>query len=388
MPPRLLLAALALLAAGPAPAADDVAGLLRDLRAVGPQGAGAPAARAAWDRLVARGPAVLPQLLDALDTPDPVAANWLRTAFDRIADADLRGGGKGIDADALLAFVREPKHQGRARRLALDVVERLRPGTAERLVAGWLDDPEFRYEAVAGVLKEADDLAKSGEKDRAVAAYRKAFTASRDLAQVAAAAGRLKDQGVAVSVFDHMGFLRDWYLVGPFDAGGMKGFATAYPPEEKVDLDAEYPGKGERKVRWQRHRVAEPAPAAAAEFRSALVNLDKAFGTTYDAVGYAYTAIRVPEATEAEFRGAADDNFTVWVNGRRVFGFEEYRNGVRLDRHRFRVPLRAGVNRVLVKVCQAPADPTSNEPNWEFVLRVVDATGKGIGMESALPAEK
>src|SRR5215472_12513973 len=76
------------------PKADEVADLLRAVRSVGKEGAGAAAARAAWDKLVARGPAVLPRLLDALDTPDPVAANWLRTAFDRIADADLRGGGK------------------------------------------------------------------------------------------------------------------------------------------------------------------------------------------------------------------------------------------------------------------------------------------------------
>ena len=90
----------------------------------------------------------------------------------------------------------------------------------------------------------------------------------------------------------------------------------------------------------------------------------------------------MPEAREVEFRGAADDNFTVWVNGAKVFGFEEYNNGVRLDRHRFRVPLRAGRNTVLVKVCQAPANA---EPNWEFFLRVVDETGKGIPFRPALP---
>jgi hypothetical protein len=385
--PRCLPRAVLLLglAVGPAPAADDVTALVRDLKGVGAQGAGSPAARTAWERLVARGPAVLPQLLEAMDTPDPVAANWLRTAFDRIVDADFEKGGKDLDGDALLRFVKDPKHQGRARRLALDVVERLRPGTTERLVAGWLDDPEFRYEAVAAVLKDAGALARSGAGEKAVVAYRTAFAAARDLGQAASAAARLRDQGVTVRDHEHMGFLRDWYLVGPFDAHDLKGFPTVYPPEEKVDLDAEYPGKGDRKVRWQRYRVEEPAPAAAAEFRSALVNFDKALGTTYDAVAYAYTTIRVPRATGAEFRGAADDNFTVWVNGRRAFGFEEYRNGVRLDRHRFQVALRAGVNTVLVKVCQAPVDPSSREPNWEFVLRAVDATGKGIDMTSGLP---
>jgi hypothetical protein len=387
MPRRLAAVLLLVLVAGAVRAADDVPALLHDLKTVGPQGAGSPAARAAWDKLVAHGPAVLPQLLKALDTPDTLAANWVRTAFDRIVDTDLEAGGKHLDADALLRFVRDPKRQGRARRLALGVVERLRPGTTDRLVADWLDDPEFRYEAVAAVLKEADAQAKAGAK-RAAASYRTAFAAARDLGQASAAAVRLRDLGVTVSVLDHLGFLRDWYVVGPFDAHEMKGFRTVYPPEERIDLDAAYPGKGGRTVRWQRHRVAEPAPAAAAEFRSALVNFDKAFGTTHDAVAYAYTLIRVPRDTEAEFRGAADDNFTVWVNGRRAFGFEEYRNGVRLDRHRFKVLLHAGVNSVLVKVCQAPAEGTSPEPNWEFVLRVVDATGKGIDMDSAFPAEK
>ncbi|HJT77355.1 MAG TPA: hypothetical protein VJ739_09165, partial [Gemmataceae bacterium] len=304
-----------------------------------------------------------------------------------IADADLRDGGKHIDADALLAFVRDAKHQGRARRLALDLAERLQPGTRDRLIPGWLDDPEFRYEAVAALVGEGDARTKAGDKGRAVALYRNAFTASQDMAQAAAIAAKLKDQGVAVSVHEHMGFLRDWYIIGPFDAGGMKGFLTVYPPEEKIDLGAEYAGKGGRQVRWQRYRVEEPPPAAA-DARSALVNLDHALGTTFDAVAYAYTAVRVPEAREVEFRGAADDNFTVWVNGRKVFGFEEYRNGVRLDRHRFRVPLRAGVNTVLVKVCQAPIDPASREPNWEFFLRAVDETGKGTAFPTALPVTK
>jgi hypothetical protein len=50
---------------------------------------------------------VLPALLEAMDTPDTVGANWLRTAFDRIADEAAGKGGQGIDADALLRFARE-----------------------------------------------------------------------------------------------------------------------------------------------------------------------------------------------------------------------------------------------------------------------------------------
>jgi hypothetical protein len=379
--PRRLAAFTLLIVAALACANDDVDPLLSDLRTAGKNDPASPTARVAWDKLVARGPAVLPRLLDAMDTPDTVAANWLRTAFDRIVDREMKDGGKRIDADNLLAFAKDAKRPGRVRRLALEVVDRLRPGTSDRLIPGWLDDPEFRYEAVAHLLKDADELTKKGDRDAAATAYRKAFAASRDVDQARTAAAHLKGAGRPVSVADHLGFLTDWYVIGPFDAKGMKGFQTPYPPEEKVELSGELAGKN-GPVKWKRYHVKEAAAGLPA--RVALVNLLEPLGEAEDAVAYAYTAFTVPEAREAEFRGSADDNFTVWVNGERAFGFEEYRNGVRLDRHRFRVKLRAGLNTVLVKICQAPADPTSNEPNWEFLLRVVDETGKGIERKDGL----
>jgi hypothetical protein len=366
-----------------APAAQAEDDLLRSLQAVGKEGANSPAARVAWDKLIARGPAVLPDLLQAMNTSDTVAANWLRTAFDRIVEGEMKNGGRGVPADALLAFVKNPRHTGRARRLALEVVERLQPGTSARLFAGWIEDPEFRYEAVALALKKAE---ATKDKEAAVAGFRAAFAASRDLQQARLAASHLKAIGVEVSVADHMGFLRDWYCVGPFDAKGMKGFQMVYPPErDKLDLAAEYDGK-EGKVRWKHYQVREPPPNAGAA-HVALVNLREPLGDAADAVGYSYTAIEIAAPLEAEFRGAADDNFTIWVNGRRVFGFEEYRNGVRLDRHRFKVTLQAGVNTILVKVCQAPMDASNTEPNWEFLLRIVDVSGKGIVTKNGLPAE-
>ncbi|MCS6851879.1 MAG: hypothetical protein NZ700_12005 [Gemmataceae bacterium] len=369
---------------GPIPslADDSVAKLLDDLKAVQTEGPASPTARAAWEKLVERGPAALPAILTAMDTPDTVLANWLRTAFDLIVERELAAGGGRIDVAALLRVVEDPRRRGRVRRLALDVVERLRPGTRDRLTPGWLDDPEFRYEAVALLLKEGDGFAEKGDKEQAVARYRKAWSASRDVGQVQALANRLKQHGHSVSLAEHLGFLTEWYVIGPFEANG-KGFATSYPPEKAIDLNAELPGK-EGPVRWQRYQVKETTTGLPA--RVALVNLLEPLGAADDAVAYAYTAFQVVHAQEVEFRGAADDNFIVWVNGQRVFAFEEYRNGVRLDRHRFRVKLQPGVNQVLVKICQAPPDPSgTTEPNWEFLLRVVDDTGKGIARKSVLP---
>jgi hypothetical protein len=383
--PRTLLFVLPLLVP-PSLAAEPAPRLLDDLRAVKAQGVGSPAARAAWNRAVEKGPAVLPNLLKAMDTPDTVVANWLRTAFDRIVAEEMERGGKGIDTKALLEFVNDPRRQGRARRLALEVVEKLRPGTSARLARGWLGDPEFSYDAVAQILDNLD-RDKGVAKEKAVAALKRAFPATRDLAQAREVARRLKGLGVEVSVADHMGFLRDWYVIGPFDSGGQKGFARAYPPEKGVDLKEELPGKDGAKLRWKRFTVAE-TPTGRFPI---LVNLREPLGDANDAVAYAYTEFTVPKgkkkAPTVEFRGAGDDNLSVWVNGKKAFAFEEYQNGVRLDRHRFRVQLREGVNTVLVKVVQAPLDPVNPAPNWEFLLRITDLEGKGIVFPSALPAK-
>jgi hypothetical protein len=353
------------------------------IQAVVKQRSGTPEGRAAWNRLAAAGPGALPAILKALNTADTVTANWLRTAFDRIFEQALRADkGRPIDTDVLLAFAREPRNSGRARRLALEVVERLQPGTSARLYPGWLDDPEFRYEAVEVALAKADALVKTN-KEMARVVYRKAFAAVRDLQQARKVAAALEKTGVHVSVAKHLGFLTDWYVIGPFDANGMKGFKTVYPPERGIDLKVELEGKG-KKVRWIRFRAPEPPPSAGGP-HVALVNLIVSLGNADDAVAYAYTEINVARAQDVEFRGAADDNFTVWVNGKREFGFEEYRNGVRLDRHRFPVKLRAGKNTVLVKICQFPA---TSEPNWEFLLRIVDKMSKGIDFTTALPEVK
>jgi len=385
---HLLTVVVALLALGSSSALADeeVAGLLKSLKAAVAPGGSSQAARAAWDQLSRRGPAALPQILDALDTPDTALANWLRTAFDRLVEAELKNGGKKIDAEALLAFVRDVKHRGRTRRLALEVVDRLRPGSSDRLIPGWLDDPEFSHDAIAFLEKEADAQEKNGARDRAEDTLRKAFAATRDLQQAKSTAGRLRSLGVTVRIAEHLGFLGEWYVIGPFDAKGMKGFKTVYPPEKQVDLSAELDGKA-GKVRWKRFQYREPAPAALPP-AGPLINLREPLGDADDAVAYGYTAFRSPDQRVVEFRGSADDNLTVWVNGERVFGFEEFRNGVRFDRHRFSVKLKAGLNIVLVKVCQAPLDSNNPDSNWEFLLRMVDGTGKAVVLPNALPAEK
>jgi len=50
------------------------------------------------------------------------------------------------------------------------------------------------------------------------------------------------------------------------------------------------------------------------------------------------------------------------------------------------VNLKEGKNTILVKICQTAAP--NPEPNWEFFLRVVDETGRGIAMKNLTAGRK
>lgn len=364
---------LTLLTCAVVQADDRVSELIAQIHSVRGEGAGAQEARGARDELAAMGPEVLPALLVGMDTTDTVAANWVRSAFDEIVDRTLQASPSGIPAEAIQAFFLDPKRQGRARRLALEALAQLDADFPGRVIPTMLDDPEFRFDAVALVLEVAEQSLEQKDGAKAAAAYRKAFEAARDEAQVRTAANKLRDLEQEVSVVAHLGYLVDWYLVGPFDGPGFQSFSTVYPPEKELDLKASYEGKS-GPIRWKRHRTPD-------EFGT--VNLAGALAQVDSAVAYAFTTVESDRAREVQIRCGADDNLSIWLNGEKVFAKEEWKNGTRFDRFTVPVRLREGTNRILVKVCNAPpyADPSLGNP-WSVQMRICDTTGKGIVLPS------
>src|SRR5262245_5795281 len=223
---------------------DEAAELVARVRAaIGAQGAGSAEARAARDKLVAHGPDVIPYLLDGMDTTDTVTANWLRTAFDEVVSRALKTNPVSVPADELHRTILDTKRQGRVRRLALDVLSKLDPAAPATLIPPLLDDIEFRRDAVTVALDAGQKAATEQRLEQAIEAFQKAFDAARDADQVRLAAAKLKSLGRDVSIVDHMGFLVDWWVIGPFDGPDFAAFSTVYPPEREVKLQASYPGQ-------------------------------------------------------------------------------------------------------------------------------------------------
>jgi len=366
---RTLLAATVLTAMSSSAAlAVDPAPLLKTLQAVGPKGAGNRDATVAWQTLAEAEASQLPTILAGLDAAGPLAANWIRTAVDTIAERELRAGGT-LPAEALEQFVLDRNHSPQGRRLAYEWLRRVDRTAPGRLIPGMIDDPsvELRRDAVAQLIERAETLAGAEKIDEATPVYETAMAAARDIDQIKLLADRLKKLDRPVDLARHFGFLMTWKAVGPFDNTDEKGFDRVYPPEESLDTKASYEGKhGE--VKWVDHVTTDTYGT---------VDLNKILGEEKGVAAYATTDFVSPVRQEVQFRTTTFQAVKLWLNGRLIDEHNVYHGGSQLDQYVCTGVLQPGRNVILIKVCQNE-QTQSWARVWSFQLRVCDAAGTAI----------
>lgn len=147
-----------------------------------------------------------------------------------------------------------------------------------------------------------------------------------------------------------------WQISGPFHQDQRRsGFETDYGPEgvETIDYAATYEDDFGRRLGWRTMRMAD----FRLDFRSALT-------TEPDVLAYAATQVWAPREIDVYLLTGTDDGVRIWVNGQLVHEKRDWR-AVKVDEDVVQVRLRAGWNRVLVKVDQG-------EGEWGFALRFAD----------------
>lgn len=350
--------------------AADVSSQLLRIKAVGKEGQGNVEAIKAWQELVKQGPAALPAVLAGMNDADATALNWLRAAVEAIGDQPQAS--KQLPARELEAFVKDTRNAGAARRLAYEVLAKYDPTAFSRLIPTMLNDPgqELRRDAVEIAIKQATELLDVNETT-AVAAFQKVFKAARDRDQVDAIAEQLKKLNVEVDIASHMGFIREWRIVTPFDNRGGTGFAAVYAPEKGVDLKATYEGKEKASATWQEVTTSDPY---------GVVNLAKTIGPLKGTVAYAFAVIDSPTEQAVQLRAGSPNAIKMFLNGKEVFFREEYHHGSRPDVHFAKVVLKAGKNEVLVKICQNEQTEAWAQ-EWKFQLRVCDDIGGAVSFK-------
>jgi len=371
--------------AGQQPAdATELQPLVKTLQAVAPHGVGHREAAKAWEKLVQADAAQLPAILAGLDQANALAANWIRTAVDAIAERQLQRGAPLPTAE-LERFLGDTQHAPRARRLAYEWLVRVDPSARERILgtlgSKMLDDPslEMRRDAVAQAFDGAVELEKEQRKSEAVILLRRGLTAARDPDQIRLLADRLRKLGQTVDLVRQFGFVVRWKLIGPFDNVDNKGFDAVYGPEKELNFSAACSGKrGE--VRWIDFASTDP---------SGSVDLNKALGEEKGVTAYAAAEFYSNSRREVEFRMTSFNALKLWLNGALLFRQPVYHSGSQLDQWVARGVLQPGKNTILLKINQN--EQTQEWARvWGFQLRVCDGLGGAVPSadRQASPAEK
>ena len=342
---------------------------LATLRAVESEGRGNKEALVAWKELALGVPQDLPAIFLAFDGANPLAVNYLRSLVETIWQRELEKGAK-LPLAAIEKFVLETSHDPQGRRLAYEVLAQVDSTAADRLIPGMINDPsvEFRRDAVARLIDDAEKLLKAEKRDDARRTLGKALVAARDDDQVQVLKKQLEGLGEKVDLPGHFGFLMSWRLVAPFDNVDKKGLAAVYPPERELDLAVTYDGKEGQKIGWVAHTT---------DNEYGVVDLAKALGPFKGSVAYATTEFQSAAERQVEFRLGTPNSWKVWLNGDPVFAREEYHRGMNLDQYRMRGKLRSGKNVILIKICQNEQTEEWAQ-RWQFQLRVCDATGTAV----------
>jgi hypothetical protein len=169
--------------------------------------------------------------------------------------------------------------------------------------------------------------------------------------------------------------IRDWHVLGAFDYHFHLGYNEVMPPEQGIDLDAEYEGRHGKRIRWQRYtspvrviNLDDALHTPKAE-RSSAIRFVSAFALTY---------IYSPDDRSAEIRCTADSNAKIWLNDALMWAERDDHHGYMEMRDAFgaRIPvqLRAGWNRLLLKISQGQRFAGI----FGFTCRVCDADGQAF----------
>jgi hypothetical protein len=116
--------------------------------------------------------------------------------------------------------------------------------------------------------------------------------------------GRMLGRG---GEFANRVYVNSWYLIGPFEGKHGSGLFSnyRYPPEDGVVLDAAYPGKDNRVVKW-RYFNADSYPLVPPDYAE-------------DAVYYGYTELMLDREQDLTMWIGADDDAQVWLNDEQVW---------------------------------------------------------------------
>ena len=296
-------------------------------------------------------------VLRAMKGASPLGKNWL------LGVANAAQNKQPATNQDLERFLADLSQDGEARYTVFRWLTDKDETAKNKFLDAMLEDPslELRYEAVARSLSP---------KDLDETTLKRLLDVARQPEQVTEIIERLGKSGIKVDQSKHFGFLSSWKFIGPFDNTGSASFNKAYPVEADWvanKLADSYEGKSGA-TKW----ISE-----ASEDPNGLVDLAKLYNNEKGCVVYGVTEVDSSKALDCELRVGCINAQKVWLNSELVISNEVYHTGMQVDQYIAPIKLKAGKNRILIKICQNEQKEAWAQ-RYVFQARICDSSGKAI----------
>ncbi|MDX9755284.1 MAG: DUF3857 domain-containing protein, partial [bacterium] len=159
----------------------------------------------------------------------------------------------------------------------------------------------------------------------------------------------------AAAMYEQLGFVREFWLCGPFDNAEKSGHGRVFGPEESIALDESYPGK-RGAVQWR------PMPLLPS---NGYIDLHPLITPSKEVSTYLATRLDSETARAAVLKIGHSGAVKAWLNGDLVADVDRY-HALGLDQVNVPLTLGAGKNYLLLKVS------SNQEGRYGVFVRVVD----------------
>ncbi len=156
----------------------------------------------------------------------------------------------------------------------------------------------------------------------------------------------------AQNIAKHLGFITDWYIIGPFKNENRSGMETLFMPEVEINFNKIYTDGAFHPVKWR--KIFKPPFSK--------IDIKNYFTPDKNCVAYFLTFIDVPEDKYYYIGIGTDDGYKLWINDTLIKENNIYRKAF-FDQERFKVYLKKGINKILLKISQEYFD-------WELYFRI------------------
>ena len=164
----------------------------------------------------------------------------------------------------------------------------------------------------------------------------------------------------ASEIVTRMGYIKQWWMIGPFDNEGKTGHNAVYPPETEIEFDAVYKGKN-FDATWRLMPFESPYGK---------IYLKRMFYPFQNTCAYLACAVYSPTTRTVALKVGSSGAVKAFLNGSLVIENDSYRV-FSYDQEIAPCVLKSGWNLLLLKICNVDGE-------WTASARFTELNGSAI----------